>query len=80
MAEIKRLASHKEKLKKQILETEVKALRLRRQKRAIQKKMRALGDREEQNNRELKLDEMLAERIEATVPVDTPPLSPTGFS
>jgi hypothetical protein len=35
MAEIKRLVSRKRKLKKQILETEAKTFRLRRQKRVI---------------------------------------------
>jgi hypothetical protein len=49
MAEVKRLASQKAKLEEQILEAKAKALRLRRQKRVIQKKMRSLGDREKQN-------------------------------
>jgi hypothetical protein len=49
MTEVERLTSQKAKLEEQILEAEAKALRLRRQKRAIQKKMRSLGDREKQN-------------------------------
>jgi hypothetical protein len=65
MAEVKRLASQKAKLEEQILEAEAKALRLRPQKRVIQKKMRSLGDREEQNIQELELNEMLAESLKA---------------
>jgi hypothetical protein len=68
MAEVERLASQKAKLEEQILEAEAKALRLRRQKRAIQKKMRSLGDREKQNIQELKLNKILAESLEAGPP------------
>jgi hypothetical protein len=68
MAEVKRLASQKAKLEEQILEAKAKALRLRRQKRAIQKKMRSLGDREEQNIQELELNEMLTESLKAGPP------------
>jgi hypothetical protein len=68
----------KDDLDRQIIEAESKALRLRKQKRALQKKLRGLGDREEQNIRDLELDEMLAE-----IPVGEQPetaTSPTGFS
>jgi hypothetical protein len=68
IAEVKRLASQKAKLEEQILEAEAKALRLRRQKRAIQKKMRSLGDREEQNIQELELNKMLAKSLKARPP------------
>jgi hypothetical protein len=47
MAEVKRLASKAEDLREQALETERKTLRLRKQARALYKKMRDLGARKE---------------------------------
>jgi hypothetical protein len=47
MAKVKRLASKAEKLREQRIEAETKAIRLRKQERALYKKMRELGDRED---------------------------------
>jgi hypothetical protein len=47
MAKVKRLASKAEKLRKQRIKAEMKAIRLRKQERALYKKMRELGDRED---------------------------------
>jgi hypothetical protein len=47
MAEINRLGEKEEKLRSERLAFEVKVLRIRKQERALRKKMRELGDREE---------------------------------
>jgi hypothetical protein len=47
MAKVKRLASKAEKLREQRIEAETKAIRLRKQKRALYKKIRKLGDRKD---------------------------------
>jgi hypothetical protein len=79
MAEIDRLADQAEKARQEWLEAEMKAIRLRKKMRALQKRMRILGDREEQNIRDLEVDETLAE-ASATVSGPEAPSSPTGFS
>jgi hypothetical protein len=47
MAKVKRLAFKAEKLREQRIEAETKAIRLRKQERALYKKMRELGNRED---------------------------------
>jgi hypothetical protein len=47
IAEVDRLGEKEEKLRSERLALEVKVLRLRKQERALRKKMRELGDREE---------------------------------
>jgi hypothetical protein len=42
----------------------LKAVRLRKQKRVLQKRLKALGDREEQNILDLKMNEAAAEALE----------------
>jgi hypothetical protein len=47
MAEIERLAFKAEKLREQRIEAETKAIRLRKQERALYKKIRELSDRKD---------------------------------
>jgi hypothetical protein len=56
-AEVYRLLKQSDDLKEKVLEVEVKALRLRKQRRVILKKVRALGAREKSNIEGLKMDE-----------------------
>jgi TolA-binding protein len=72
-----RVLKKKEDLDRQILESEAKTLRLRKQKRLLQKKLRELGDREEQNIQDLERDEAAASALESPAPAVT---SPTGLS
>jgi hypothetical protein len=79
--EFDRLYKEKEKIRQQRLEAELKAVRLRKQERALQKRLKALGDREEQNILDLEMNEATAEALEP--PADGQPqvaLSPTGLS
>jgi hypothetical protein len=46
-SEFDKLYKEKEKIRQQRLEAKLKAVRLRKQKRALQKRLKALGDREE---------------------------------
>jgi hypothetical protein len=85
-AEYHRLELQEEKLRQQRIEVETqrlaaeaKAVRLRKQERALQKRRRDLVDREKLNVEELEVDEMLAE-ASATVSGPEAPNSPTGFS
>jgi hypothetical protein len=81
-AEFDRIHQQKEKIREQRLEAERKAIRLRKQERLLQKRLKALGDREEQNILDLEADEALDEAL-ADMPVleSVPgPQSPTGFS
>jgi hypothetical protein len=73
MAEVERLALKAEKLREQRLEAERKAIRLRSQERALYKKMRELGDREDQNILDLEAEEALERALAASPP-------PTGAS
>jgi hypothetical protein len=78
-SEYDRLRVQEEKLRDQRLEAEMKAARLRKQERTLQKKRRALADREKLNIEELEVDEMLAE-ASATVSGPEALNSPTGLS
>jgi hypothetical protein len=83
MAEVDRLGEKEEKLRSEAMALELKVLRLRKQARALRKKMRELGDREEQNILDLKMDEALAEALDPELPHSSPapgPQSPSGFS
>jgi hypothetical protein len=65
-------------LQAEALKAETKAHRLRKQRRALLKKLKALGDREEQNIEEMEADEALAT---VSVPEPVPdPRSPTVLS
>ena|ERR1700722_8380053 len=81
-AEMERLADKDEKLSKEVLELEAKALRLRRERRRVRQKMRVLGAREEQNILDLEADEAAADVAVPPVSRDSPgePISPTGLS
>jgi hypothetical protein len=78
-AEVERLSKQSEKLQTEALEAEAKAVRLRRQRRLVLKKIKELDARERTNIEELEVDEMLAE-ASATVSGPEAPSSPTGFS
>jgi hypothetical protein len=84
MAEVDRLGEKEEKLRSEALALELKVLRLRKQARALRKKMRELGDRKEQNILDLEMDEALAEALDPELPRSSPalgvPPSPAGFS
>jgi hypothetical protein len=56
-AEVYRLLKQSDDLKEKMLEAKAKALRLRKQRRVILKKVRALGAREESNIEGLKINE-----------------------
>ena len=79
LAEMERIFKKAEKMQAEALEAEAKAHRLRKQRRALLKKMRELGAREERKIEELEVDEMLAE-ASAVVSGPEAPNSPTGFS
>jgi hypothetical protein len=79
--EFDRLHKEKEKIRQQRLKAELKAVRLRKQERALQKRLKALGDREEQNILDLEMDEATVEALEPSA--DGQPqvaLSPIGLS
>jgi hypothetical protein len=89
IAEVERLIIKAEVLRKQRLEAKRKAIRLRKQERALYKKIRELGDREDQNILNLEAEETV-ERA-PTASLDSPelpnsaptlefPSSPAGFS
>jgi ABC-type phosphate transport system auxiliary subunit len=89
MAEVERLNSKAEALRKQrievIVEAQRKALRLRKQERALIKKMRELGAREDQNILELEIEEAAEEALDLPeLPSSAPALgvlpSLAGFS
>lgn len=77
--EVDRLLKQSEQLQAKALEAEAKAHRLRKQRRAILKKVRALGDQEEKNIEEMEADEA-AGMIPPPVPGPTGAQSPTGLS
>jgi hypothetical protein len=62
-AEDDRLQRKEEELREQRLEAEMKAARLRKQERQLQKKRKALWEREKQNVAELEVDEAAAEAV-----------------
>ena len=78
--EVAALLSKKDNLDEQIFEAEAKALRLRRQKRLIQKRLRALGEQEMKNIEELEAEEAAAEAAEAAPASEDPATleSPSG--
>jgi hypothetical protein len=82
--EAERILKKKEDVERQIIEAEAKALRLRKQKRQLQKKLRELGDREERNIQDLELDELMGDLPQASPPglVSSSQglTSPTGLS
>jgi hypothetical protein len=84
MAEVDRLGEKEEKLRSERLALEAKVLRLRKQERLLRKKMRELGDREEQNILDLEMDEALAEALDPELPCSSPAPGvspgPAGFS
>jgi hypothetical protein len=76
-----RLLKQSDELKEKVLKAEAKALRLRKQRRVILKKVRALGTREESNIEGLEMDEAVAEALEPfTEEQPQAALSPTGLS
>jgi hypothetical protein len=89
MAEVERLNSKAKALRKQrlkiIVETQRKTLRLRKQERALIKKMRELSAREDQNILELEIEEAAEEALDppelpSSAPTLRVPPSPAGFS
>jgi hypothetical protein len=62
-AEDDRFQRKEEELREQRLEAEIKAARLRKQERQLQKKRKALWEREKQNVDELEADEAAAEAV-----------------
>jgi hypothetical protein len=76
-----KLYKEKEKVRQQRLEAELKAVRLRKQERALQKRLKALGDREEQNILDLEMNEAAVEALEPSAEEQPQAaLSPTGLS
>jgi hypothetical protein len=92
ITEIKRLGARVDTLREQRLEAERKAIRLRKQERALIKKIRELGDREDQNILDLEMEEELEEvakralhsldppELSNSAPAPGFPPSPAGFS
>jgi hypothetical protein len=80
-SEVNRLLEKRDKLRKKRLAAEAKAIRLRKQERQLLKRVRALGDREEQNLAELKMEKAAAEALKPSAEGQPQAaLSPTGFS
>ncbi len=81
-SEVQKVLAQSDKLDEQILESQAKILRLRKQKRALVKKLKELGAREEQNVFGLEQDEQAAastgapsvpaSEFDFSVPVDFP--------
>jgi hypothetical protein len=63
-AEVHRLLKQSDDLKEKMLKAEAKALRLRKQRRVILKKVRALGAREESNIEGLKMNKAASAAFE----------------
>jgi hypothetical protein len=61
--EVNRLLEKRDKLREKRLAAEAKAIRLRKQERQLLKKIRALGDKEEQNLAELEIKKAAAEAL-----------------
>jgi glycine/D-amino acid oxidase-like deaminating enzyme len=85
IAEVERLSSKAEVLRERRLEAERTAIRLRKQEKALHRKMRELGAREEQNILELEMEEAAEEVLDPSeLPSSAPalgvPPSPAGFS
>jgi phage shock protein A len=93
MAEIKRLETKADALREQNLEAERKAIRLRKQARALYKKIRELGNRENLNILDLKREEKIKKTTKRAPVAPSDPLkllsssptlgfppSPAGFS
>jgi hypothetical protein len=85
MAEVERLNSKAEVLRERRLEAERTAIRLRKQEKALYRKMRELGAREEQNILELEMEETAEEALDfSELPNSAPalgfPPSPASFS
>jgi hypothetical protein len=80
-AECHRLSKEMERLQDEALRAEAKAARLRRQRRALAKRLHALDAREKVNIEELEINERLA-NTSASEPLPDPPgpQSPSGFS
>jgi hypothetical protein len=69
--------------REEALAAEARAARLRKQARLLQKRRRALWEREKQNIDELEVDEAAAEAVAQATPLaglPKPAFSPTGFS
>jgi hypothetical protein len=83
--EFDRLQKQSDQLQAAALEAEAKAHRLRKQRRTLLKKLKALEDREERNIEEMEVDELIAG---AAVSTEAPPIqvafpgaiSPTALS
>jgi hypothetical protein len=61
--EFAQLQKEKEKVQQQRLESELKTVRLRKQKRSLLKRIKALSDKEELNILDLEVDEAAAEAV-----------------
>jgi hypothetical protein len=81
--ECERLVKQSEKLQTEALEAEAKAIRLRRQRRSVLKKLKEIDARERLNIEELEMDEAAAEAVAqatSSAGLFEPALSFTGFS
>jgi hypothetical protein len=80
-SEFDKLYKEKEKIRQQRLKAELKAVRLCKQKRALQKRLKALGDREKQNILDLKINEAAGKALKSSAEGQPPAaLSPIGLS
>jgi hypothetical protein len=79
VAEIDRLAAQEEKLRQEVLETEAKAIRLKRKLKLARRRLRALGDQESLNIAELERDALLAEPDPDSEPAPGVSPGPAGF-
>jgi hypothetical protein len=73
MAEVERLGAKTDALREQCLKAERKIIRLRKQARALYKKMRELGDREDQNILDLEIEEEMEEAAKRTLTAPSDP-------
>jgi TolA-binding protein len=83
-AEAERVLRKKDELREQRWEAERKVVRLRKQERLLQKRLRELSKQEEQNIEEMEADEAAADAAVAALSprrvVSPGPTSPTGLS
>jgi uncharacterized protein (DUF3084 family) len=66
-SEFDKLHKEKEKIRQQRLKAKLKAVRLRKQERALQKRLKALSDREKQNILDLEMDEATVKALKPAV-------------
>src|SRR5450755_435002 len=75
-SELEKLSQQERKLYREAQEAKAKAIRLSKQRRALIKRMKEIGQREDQNILELEIDELM----ESEFPVDLPSQDPSVLS